>query len=533
MKKHIIIAILLMTGMFLSVNAQDYYIEGFYERHGEGQYTLTNVNTQGIYLDGKTALTETIYGVKKHITCDQIDATMVQFAFEKATTDCPNKWEKGFMFQYWDEDSYKWKTDVEACKGQSTGHSQKDMVIMLVLDYSSSMKNNISQIRSYATNFINSISNVSTGNVHVGIIAFSGMDQARSQIFPITPLDKDNKYKFEQFIRNSNMGKETALYYSMDKAMQMIEDYVLTKGFSRKDYNGACMITFTDGLDNASINDDISVTMRRGSRNEYLGYLSNRLSGSSRKSLLGLPLESFAIGFTGSEEFTKDDLDLFRNVLQKTTPDESHFKLASRFEEVEDYFKYITRQLTERWETINMYVGESQHGKVRWVLNCDEAPRPEPEPVPDPEPESRETRSPWFGINAEFVMLDGFCGGPNLDMAFSINKTVAIGARIGLLLGFHYTSTTTYDGNGYLEEKSVGIDPSFLVGPEVKITFPNNSAVIASLGGGMVNWHGIAFLRAGYKIKKSFYFTAEALMGNRFGFGVGFGFSFGGKKRNL
>ena len=517
MKKNILLTAFLLTGLFLGVSAQEYYIEGFYERHGEGKYTLKDVHTNGIYLNGKTSLSGTLPGTKKTIKCDNLDATMVKFTFNMATTDCPTKWDKGFYFEYWDDDKNKWVNDVEACRNSDADYSQKDVVIMLVLDYSSSMKNNISELQSTAVKFINDVSKVSRGNIHVGIIAFSGMDLARNQYFPITPISRENSYDFERFIRTSQKGKETALYYSMDNALKMIDNYVSKKGMSQKEFNGAYMITFTDGLDNASINDKISVTMHRGRRNEYLSYLSGKLSGSSRKTVLGQPVENFAIGYTGSEEFTSEDIAFFRDVLQQTTPDEDHFKLASQFEEVEAFFEYILSNLIKRWENLNMYIGEAQYGKVRWVLNCGEISRPTP-PIDKP---VRMTRSPWFGVSAEIGAFpgliaesgvsEGLIAGANIDVAFSLNKTIAVGGRAG----FFYS-----DGFG------------FLLGPEVKITFPKNNAVIAGIGGGMMAHSGAFYVRAGYKMKKPLFFTAEALFGgNGVGVGVGVGYSFGGKLR--
>lgn len=426
MKK--IITTCLFLVVLLGAFAQEYYIEGYYERHGEGDYTLKNVHTYGITIGGKTEFPNVVFnGSKQHIHCDLLEATLIKFSFEKAHTNCPTRWKNGFRFQYWDDDNNKWKDDTEACKGEATGYSQKDMVIMLVLDYSSSMSNNISQIKSYAINFINTISKASHGNVHVGIIAFAGMDKANSQIFDIRPLTSDNIYKFEDFIRSSSMGTETALYYSMDKAMKMMEQYVSHKNFNSENFNGTCMITFTDGLDNASINDNISVTMHRGSRNEYLAYLSEQLKGSSRKTILGMPLESFVIGYTGSENYSTEDLDFFQNVLQRTTPDKEHFKLAERFKDVEEYFNYITQKLTRRWETINMYVGEAQHGRIRWVLNCEEQRRA-PDPPTPPSP-----RKAFVGLNGTLgipINFD-FCIGVStkvgIDVAWPVSDRFAIG----------------------------------------------------------------------------------------------------------
>lgn len=506
MKKNVLFSVFLLSGVLLGLCAQEYYIEGFYERHGDGQYTLKNVHTNGIYLDGRTSMLKTIYGRKASIKCDGLDATMVKFSFNMATTDCPTKWDNGFEFQYWDEDNNKWKTDVEACRNSDAMFSQNDVVMMLVLDYSSSMKNNISSLQASAINFINAISDASEGNIHVGIIAFSGMDLAKSQVFPITPLKESNRNEFERFIRNSSKGKETALYYSMDKAIRMLEEYVSKKGFSSDKYNGAFMITFTDGLDNASINDDISVSMHRGRKNEYLAYISNQLQGANRKYILGLPLESFAIGFTGSEDFTREDKEFFRDVLQQTTPDAEHFKLASHFEEVEAYFEYIIKNLTKRWEDLNMYIGESQHGKIRWVLNCGKKKMVTPVKEKDPS-------DFWMGIGLEVGTCnsnrkrDGTGFAFRADAAWPLSRSFSLGGTLSLGIGF-----------GELIYK---------VGPLAKINFSNGSALLAGIG--IQNWCGNTFyISLGWKFNSPWYVNVSLQTVNSFSVGIGYSI-FGGR----
>ncbi|MBO4739827.1 MAG: VWA domain-containing protein [Bacteroidales bacterium] len=382
--------------MFVSATAQEYWIEGFYERHAEGDYTLKDVHTKGITIDGKMEFPNKIFrGTKENIKCGSLDATLIKFSFEKVGVPCES-WEN-LTFQYWDEDNFKWKGDVEACKGKSRGYTQNDIVMMLVLDYSSSMTHDIARMKTMTIEFVNSISRVSSGNVHVGIIAFAGMDKAKSQVFPITPIDANNAYKFESFIRSSSMGTETALYFSMDKAMQMIEEYVAVKKLNPQKYNGTYMITLTDGLDNASINDNISKRMQRGSKNEYLAYLSPRLQWNGT-TILGKPLEHFAVGFSGSEEFSAEDLKLFEDVLRRTTPDRDHFKLSNNFEEVEKFFQQIIRNLTQRWQTLDVYIGEAQYGKVRWVLECE----PKKDILPPAPPKTG--RSVFLGFNVTFGM---------------------------------------------------------------------------------------------------------------------------------
>lgn len=521
-------------------NAQEYWIEGFYERHGENQYTLKDIHTQGIYIDGKTSLSQTLYGEMRTITCDGLQADMVRFSFDKATTKCPSKWQNGFKFQYWDEDNYKWKDDVEACKGETKGYSEKNVVIMLVLDFSYSMKDNIELMKSGAIDFIRTISNASKGNIHVGIIAFSGMKSAKEQLFAIRPITNDNKYQFENFINNAKKGKETALYFSMDEAINMMEVYVNTHSFSENKFDGTYMITFSDGFDNASVNDNISPSMPRGRKNPYLKYLSKLLTvGPEQKFILNKPVENWGIGFTGSEDFTQEDLAFFDEVLMQLTLDKNHFKTSNNMDEIKNFFGDFARNLTERWENLNLYIGESQYGKVRWVLQCESPepkplPRPEPRPEPKPKPEVY-TRSPWFGISAEFGYCSDFLYGLNFDMAFSLNESFAVGARLGVISGSKKTEEEYYYygyyGYGY-SESSTSQSIGFLLGPEIKITYPENNALLVSCGPGLVNDNFSYFCRFGYKTKKSFFITAEGLSdGDNFGGGIGIGWSFGGKLR--
>lgn len=514
MKK--IFSLFLFLGFLIGAVAQDfdkeYFIEGFYQRLGEGKYTLTKVHTQGITIDGKTDFPEEVFpGDKVNITCAKLDATLIRFSFDKVVTEC-STW-RGLRFQYWDDDNDKWKDDVEACMGEVKRYSQKDMVMMLVLDYSSSMSSNTSRLKNMSIDFIKSISKVSSGNVHVGIIAFAGMDKAKSQIFPITPLNESNRSKFEDFIKNSSQGTETALYYSMDNAMKMMEKYVTERNFDPQKFNGTCMVTFTDGLDNASINDDISLTMHRGSKNEYLAYLSGQLQGSSCKKILDMPVEHFAVGFTGSENFTKEDMNLFENVLQRTTTDKDHFTLVTKFEEVESYFKYIISQLTERWQTLNVYVGEAQHGKVRWVLECGDIPKPE-------KPKKDFMPVPLFGLN---VGGGGGYSKPTQFLEFSAGIDLAIACSPKFALGIYGSYKGTFQT---IHQVAYGLNfmigpqqKAFLLGLGVNTRFDRNVSFTDQVNGiscsveryAPIEWDGD--LRLG-GVFKGFYFFFDFSIGN-------------------
>lgn len=559
MKKSVLLLTILMLLFPLMTNAQgyaqEYWIEGFYERLGANKYTLKDINTNGIKFDGKTGLSDTLYGKKIPLKCNGVDATMIQFSLANADLKCDNP---DITFQYWNDATHSWKSDIAACKGESTSVSNKNMIMVLVLDYSNSISSKIDRMKNMACNFIRNAANYSNGNIHIGIIAFSGMDNTNRQIMKITPLKKDNTSTFERFIKyDSKPGMETALYYAFDNAINMIDEYANTKNFNEENYNGSCLITFTDGLDNASINDKISPRMQRGIKNEYLVTLTNTIQkGLLQKKVLGLPIESYAVGYTGSEYFSTEDLTLFRQVLQRLTTDENHFMLSNDFAAVEDYYNQIFEQLTSRWKTLNLYVRETEYGMVRWVFRCNQqVAQPAPKPVYTAKPETKPTtkpatkpvqkptqkptgnRTPWFGISAEIGVYGKTFGGLNFDMAFSINNTFAIGGRLGVIWGSYdeYYYNSYYDWywdeyyyNSYTKSRST---TGIIIGPEVKITFQNNAGIIAGLGYGSVNDIGSLYLRAGWKTRKSFFVTTETLIGDGLGIGVGLGFSFGGKPR--
>ncbi len=373
-KTILVAAIFMLVG--IGLNAQEYnsWIEGFYERHGEGRYTLKDVRTQGFTIDGRREFGDSAFiGVKVPILCggEQTNGNLVQFSFKNAKKPC----DQNIVFQYWDEDKYAWKTDVEACDNVLPEFKTNHIVIMLVLDYSTSMlrsRDNFTQLKSRAKEFLYDMAQNSVGNVHIGIIAFSGMDQAQEQIFPITPISTDNYDEFRDFIDESNPGIETALYYSVDEAMGMIENYVKDARMSPEAYGGGlCIITFTDGLDNASVNTNISPKMQRGLNNQYLDYLNEQLGPAQKKRVLGvLPIEHYYIGFSGSEDFRDEEWMLFNKVSEKITPDRYHSKVVSNFEDVKRFYSTITKRLIDRWQALNVYIGEAQYGRVRWAFNC-------------------------------------------------------------------------------------------------------------------------------------------------------------------
>ena len=72
--------------------------------------------------------------------------------------------------------------------------------------------------------------------------------------------------------------KQTALYYAMRRGYESIEEYVSTAQSDPEfNFNGSFLVTFTDGLDNASLDPKIGVPAN-GENNPYYQYVKNMLS---------------------------------------------------------------------------------------------------------------------------------------------------------------------------------------------------------------------------------------------------------------
>lgn len=539
----------------------DYYIEGLYEIQN-GRHYLRNVKTHGITINGQNYIpvVEGVFGNVK--SSDNRQGELTRFSFDRAKTDCSSGFDKGFYLQYELRvvNDSEWIDEKEYLQGSGNGYSQKDMLVMLVLDYSTSMLRNdyIVQMKRAAVDFINSLAEASPdGNVRVGIIAFSGKSQTKE--FPIKQLDRSSKYEMVNFINNVSPGINTAYYYSIKRAVNMLEEYPSKSNLNRNNYNGACVISFTDGLDNESANGE-----------QDLSYINDVLIN---KTVMGKTIEYFSIGFTGAEDFSRLQNAKFNEVMEKTSTDRDHFKTSSDFSEIERYFRYIASNLTDRWKIINLYTPQGHNGKnVRWVLRCGE-PRPQPQPKPEYKPvpnDDTKTLSFQITLGGALPIGDFKIASTSSDQIYEwglLDKSKYGGAGFGLRLGVQgkywlklieglgITLSSDFFFNGvnselkqvfenweeYCENEGDELDIStpkylnndYMVGVNYEYGFGDNFGVYAQFGVG-VNMRFITDYREkfnystvfslDYDFKMSFAYTIGigAVIGNRLVVGVDF-----------
>lgn len=366
-----------------------HYIEGDYSVeavNGKFVYKLQNITSQGI--------TFTKEDVKIGTEIDEFAV----FEFEHADTDYPTKFAGGLKFWKWDYDNNKWQIDSETKDGQLGSSTNKVMTIMLVLDCSTSLGNDFDKLKVYAEQFITTIYNKSSnGNVRLGIVGFNTMTYTKNTMYPITELTSNSYNEMKSFIRRLTIDKQTAMYYAMHTATDRMESYV-NKIYlpDNVEYDGSYIVTFTDGYDNNSRDPKIGVPAD-GILNPYYKYVKETCI---TKKLKGKPIESFVIAVEGND--VGSNASKFEEVLRGLSTDNSHFKLAKNFNELQYMFEDIANNLIDRWNNLICFVPPSHNGRVRWTLGYAQAPKPKPEPKPIVKTKSK-TR---FNINTGLTTMN-------------------------------------------------------------------------------------------------------------------------------
>lgn len=161
----------------------------------------------------------------------------------------------------WREDIDGWKEDVEFTLNYTP---VQDLVIIMVLDASASLGEDIAKVKQYASNFISNVL-LEIPSARIGIIDFS--DQIHS--FPPT----NNKVALQNYIASIEQGPFTSLYEAVNLGIDMLDN---------ANAEGKSLLIFTDGTDNNS------------SPEFTPDFLVDKLNGT-----LGVSINSFTIGLEG------------------------------------------------------------------------------------------------------------------------------------------------------------------------------------------------------------------------------------------
>ena len=362
MKRKIYLALILFLGAFSAFAesyksnnpmSYPYYIMGEQKITGRSTSTLNNIEYKGF--DSRDSLGNIIRTLGGKRTIDE----KIRYVFPRISTspyiDLENK-----ELQYWRQlDGGVWMSDAESGNATSNTKRDKDACILLVLDKSSSLGDDFNSVKQGANVFIDEMYKASSdGNIRIGIIYFSTMDDTR--IFDITPLTSSSKSRMQNFINNqSNTNKATSMYYSINKGIDMLDEYVKNMN-SINIYENAHIITFTDGLDNTSQIEEANLY----SSKEVYNHVEEKLKSKKIKEKL---IDSWVIGVQGVD-VQKVQLDIMKNQLESLASEESQFKFLNNMSELIETFSDIARKLTDQWKNLSCTSALNHNGLVCWTL---------------------------------------------------------------------------------------------------------------------------------------------------------------------
>ena len=156
-----------------------------------------------------------------------------------------------------------WKLDVEFTMDYE---QVDDLDVMLVLDASLSLGNDIEKIKRFASDFVHKLFEESP-SVEIGVVSFSDIVNVQ--------MPSNNKASTLNFISNINQGTFTTLYEAIDAAVSVLQG---------RNAKAKAMLIFTDGTDNNSA-PTITPT-----------HLTNRLTQDPNS----VKISSFTVGLDGN-----------------------------------------------------------------------------------------------------------------------------------------------------------------------------------------------------------------------------------------
>ena len=457
----------------------EYYIKGYLSIK-QGNYNLNNILTRGISFDGSNN-PDTVWIGKETKLED------VLFQFEHYSTDYSGGVGSELDFWRFDESIMEWQPDGETRQANAKVPDNKSMVLMLVLDCSSSLRSDFEKVQGAAKDFIKDMLNASNANgqVKIGIVAFSKIGE--TEYFPITSLDFSSSDEMCKFIDRQHVDNGTALYYAMDKAVDYMEHYCAHSIPNDEPLSSAVMVTFTDGLDQTSRSESDGIK----TADDYYVVVQRKMKN---RRIDGISLQSKIRGVRGDDIITEKQLEKFKQIGNSL----GEFKLLNDVSELGQEFKDIAEGLIGDFVVMECYVPNSFEGRVAWTYRT--------KPL--------RKKGKWFvGINvgagpfANHHYYDGVkyfydnhvavSGG--IDIAFPIGKS----ANLGIYSSIGY-------GSADLGSLLVGIGPLLLV------NYSGGKALY--LGVGWCGTYPDSFreqdgeglgVRLGFKFKDGFYLFGE------------------------
>ena len=173
--------------------------------------------------------------------------------------------------------------------------------------------------------------------MYVGIIGFNDV----LKTMPIGLLNSSTEGGFTSFIGSLTMDDNTALYHATNTALDWLQSATLPT-----DLINVSLLTFTDGLDNASL----MLNGNYDTQAEFLDAVNGRIMNDR---VQGKSINAYSIGLKGNNVTDEED---FRQKLRKLASSNDNFYLADNMDLVMQRFKEIANQLYNEITIVNTNV---------------------------------------------------------------------------------------------------------------------------------------------------------------------------------
>lgn len=161
-----------------------------------------------------------------------------------------------------------------------------------------------------------------TEGIYLGVIGFNYNLYTRN----IGLLNSSTQGNYISFIEDLEMDNLTGLYYADYTALQKLQSYSEPPKLTN-----VALVTFTDGLDNASLDDDKNPE-NYPTRDAYLAALHNKIK---TEKVHGKEINAYTIGLKGNDV---QDVTAFRNNLQKlASSNDNVFEVTSMDEAIQRF----------------------------------------------------------------------------------------------------------------------------------------------------------------------------------------------------
>lgn len=188
--------------------------------------------------------------------------------------------------------------------------------------------------------------------LYMGIIGFN------DNIF-VKGIDMLNNYRninkrdqYRTFVNNLTMRSATGLYYAVDNAINMLQAATLPN-----DLENVSIVTFTDGLDNFSI----ELNTNYKSKDSYRDAIRNRISNTKIKNL---NISAYSIGVRGGDVV---DIDAFKAGISALASHKNNLYEVTNMNEINEIFVEIATSLNS--------ISQSQSIKLRIPGGFDDGAR--------------------------------------------------------------------------------------------------------------------------------------------------------------